>query len=62
MSNEQLKQTFEYCQRANEPEQWTFLAVAYYERGFWMNALYCFRMADQCRELMPALELAEAQG
>jgi len=50
MSTEELKQTFEYCERANDPEQWELLAMAYYQRGFLLNALHCFKQADAIRE------------
>lgn len=58
MSNQELQETFAYCQQAHDPEQWTMLAMVYYARGYFMNALCCFRLADECA----VRELAEAQG
>ena len=49
MTNQELKQFFDYCKRANDPEQWALLAMAYYVRGYLLNALYCFQQADACR-------------
>ena len=50
MTNEQLQQSFDYCKQANDPEQWELLAMAYYQNGYELNALYCFNQADWCRE------------
>lgn len=52
MSNEELKQQFQLCEQWNDPEQWDFLAIAYYARGYYLNALHCFRLADTCRVLV----------
>lgn len=52
MTNQQLQQSFDYCKRVNHPEQWELLAMAYYARGYDLNALYCFRQADACREVI----------
>lgn len=50
MNNDELKQQFERCQRWQDPEQWDLLALAYYQRGYLLNALHCFRQADALRE------------
>lgn len=50
MTDQQLKQSFDYCKKANDPGQWDLLAMAYYQRGYELNALYCFKQADACRE------------
>lgn len=49
MSNDDLKAQFERCQEWQDAEQWDLLAIAYYGRGYLMNALHCFRQADACR-------------
>ncbi len=50
MSNEELQAQFERCQEWNDPDQWDALAVLYFERGFYLNAVHCFQRADGCRE------------
>lgn len=52
MTNEQLQQSFDYCKQVNDPEQWDLLAMAYYQRGYDLNALYCFKQADTCRQVV----------
>jgi len=54
MSDEQLMQSFDFCKKAEDAEQWDLLAMAYYERGYLLNALYCFRQADVCRDAVKA--------
>jgi len=49
MTDQQLKESFDYCKWVNEPEQWELLALAYYQRGYVLNALHCFKRADACR-------------
>lgn len=44
-----LKAQFEMCQKWNDPEQWDALAMLYYQRGYLLNALHCFKRADACR-------------
>ena len=38
------------CEKWNDPDQWDFLGVAFYVRGFYLNALHCFKRADAIRE------------
>ncbi len=47
MTNQELREQFQRCQEWNDPKQWEELAIQYYLRGFYINALYCFRMADE---------------
>jgi hypothetical protein len=49
MTDDELKEQFQRCQGWSDPEQWDMLGVAYYQRGFFLNALCCFRRADGCR-------------
>lgn len=49
MSNEELKAQFARCVEWQDSEQWDLLAIAYYERGYLLNALHCLRQADACR-------------
>jgi hypothetical protein len=49
LSNDELQAQFQRCEQWNDPEQWDWLALAYYQRGYLLNALHCFRRADACR-------------
>lgn len=49
MSNDELKAQFVRCKAWQDAEQWDLLALAYYGRGYLLNALYCFEQADACR-------------
>jgi cytochrome c-type biogenesis protein CcmH/NrfG len=49
MNNQELKAQFKRCQVWNDPEQWDLLGLAYYQRGYVLNALRCFKLADACR-------------
>jgi hypothetical protein len=53
MTNEELQEQFSLCEKWNDPEQWELLAVAYFQRGYDLNALVCFNRADACRMYMP---------
>jgi hypothetical protein len=59
MSDEQLKQQFERCKEWQDADQWFLLACAYLERGYSMNAVYCFRQSEACR-IPVAMETAYA--
>lgn len=59
MTNEEFKQSFDYCKKVNDPEQWDLLAMAYYQRGYDLNALYCFNQADACRDAELELQFQE---
>ena len=52
MSDHELMEQFKRCEAWNDPEQWDLLAVAYYQRGYLLNALHCFQKADACRALV----------
>lgn len=49
MSNQELQEQYQRCKQWQDPEQWECLALAYYARGYALNALHCFRQADSCR-------------
>jgi hypothetical protein len=49
MSDDELKAQFERCEIWQDAEQWDLLAMAYYARGYLLNALCCFNKADACR-------------
>ena len=51
MSNEELQKQQARCEIWNDPSQWEMLAVAFYQRGYNLNALYCFRRADEIRDM-----------
>jgi hypothetical protein len=59
MTNEELKTQFKRCQKWQDPEQWDLLGMAYYNRGFVLNAGYCFDQAD-ARRLSQVVVSAEA--
>lgn len=44
-----LQEHFRLCEQWNDSQQWDWLAMAYYARGYLMNALYCFKRADAVR-------------
>lgn len=49
MTDTELKQEYERCQLANDDNSWDALAVEFYRRGYTLNALQCFRNADDIR-------------
>ena len=49
MTREELKQQFDRCLKWNDPQQWEELALQYYQRGYFLNALHCFMLADKCK-------------
>lgn len=59
MTNEELMKQHERCEQWNDADQWDALARMYYAKGYYLNALNCFRRADDVRgcafaEAMPA--------
>lgn len=50
MSDQELREQFQRCQEWNDPEQWELLAVAYWQRGYDLNALQCFNNAERCKK------------
>ena len=44
-----LQEQFRLCEQWNDSQQWDWLALAYYARGYLMNARYCFKRADALR-------------
>lgn len=49
MTNDELVEQFKRCEGWSDPDQWEFLAMAYYSRGYWLNALHCFKRANRAR-------------
>ncbi len=49
MTNDELIEQFKRCEVWQAPEQWELLALAYYQRGYILNAMCCFERADACR-------------
>lgn len=54
VTNEFLKEQFQRCEQWNDPEQWEHLAELYQARGYVLNANYCMKQAETCRELVLA--------
>lgn len=52
MSNEELQAQFKRCEVWQDAEQWNLLAMAYYARGYLLNAVCCFNRADACRAVV----------
>lgn len=50
MTDQELIEQFKRCKIWQDPEQWDWLGVAYYQRGYDLNALYCFHQADALRQ------------
>jgi hypothetical protein len=50
MSNDELQAQFQRCEIWQDAGQWDLLAMAYYARGYLLNALCCFKKADALRE------------
>ena len=50
MTNDELSAQFQHCQTWQDAGQWEALAIAYYARGYALNARYCFERADKCKE------------
>lgn len=44
-----LQEQFRLCEQWNDPDQWDALGVLYYQRGYDLNALHCFKRADTVR-------------
>ena len=49
MTNDELQAQFNRCQEMQDAGQWEVLALAYYERGYYLNAIFCFDQADKLR-------------
>jgi hypothetical protein len=62
MTNEELKAQFEKCKEWRDPEQWDALGMEYYNRGYVLNAGYCFKQADEIRQArkQPAAQIPPA--
>ena len=51
VSDADLKTWFDSCKIWNQSSQWLTLGVAYHWRGYYDNAAYCFRKAEECAAL-----------
>jgi hypothetical protein len=49
MNDDELIEQFKRCEGWQDAEQWDLLAMAYYARGYLLNAVCCFNRADACR-------------
>jgi len=49
MTNDELKEQFAKCVKWQDAEQWDLLAMAYFARGYVLNAGLCFKRADVIR-------------
>ena len=49
MSNQELRDQFARCLKWNDPDQWDYLAMCFFQAGFPLNARYCFERADVIR-------------
>jgi hypothetical protein len=49
MTNDELKEQFAKCEGWQDAEQWDLLAMAYFWRGYVLNAGLCFKRADAIR-------------
>lgn len=49
MNDQELQKRFELCKVWQDPDQWDYLAMAYFQRGYVLNAAQCFRNADELR-------------
>lgn len=58
-NNSYLQEWFEYCQRQGTADDWDQLALAYYFRGYYLNALAYFRKADELRQVNVTLKNPE---
>ena len=43
------QQAFEWCKQNGSENDWIVLAMAYYNNGYYLNALFCFKQADNVR-------------
>ena len=48
-----FEEQFRLCVEWDDPDQWDALATVYFENGYILNALECFRWADVCRAASP---------
>jgi hypothetical protein len=56
MSNDELKKQFDRCKELQDSGQWFTLACAYLQRGYTLNAAYCFRQSEACHLAVAARE------
>lgn len=56
MNDSELQVQFKRCQEWEDPEQWELLAIAYFERGYYLNAIQCFKNADKAKRIPKQLE------
>jgi hypothetical protein len=51
VTNQELQQQFERCQEWQDADQFDYLAIEYHRRGYSLNALACFKRADELRDV-----------
>jgi hypothetical protein len=44
---ETLKAAFDWCVENGSANDWDVLGMAYFNRGYHMNALHCFKKSDE---------------
>lgn len=62
MTNEELLQSWQWCSRHGNSDDWTMLAMAYYSRGYIMNACAYFRKAEELKQATPSDKGVERQA
>ena len=50
MSDQELQEQYKRCEEWMDARQWKLLAVAYFTRGYLLNALHCIERADDVCE------------
>lgn len=61
MTNEELEQQFKRCENWQDADQWDWLGAAYFERGYFLNALHCFNRANAARQFMTLFVATETE-
>lgn len=49
MTDIELGEQFRRCEKWGDADQWEALGFLYHQRGYMMNANYCFRKCDELR-------------
>jgi hypothetical protein len=57
MIRDELIAQFKRCEQWQDADQWDALAMMYYQRGYLLNALHCFKRADALRAAHSTLTL-----
>jgi hypothetical protein len=57
MTDTELIEQFQRCEKWHDADQWDMLGTLYFNRGYVLNAGVCFQRADACRQsLLVAVE------